>query len=82
MVSTSYHNTCGVCGVNKEKIASIRGLSQVLVNFISVLICSPRLRFRLFFWLGCRTVTRNVNKYKKVRGNRVMVWLDCGKLRQ
>ena len=40
MISTPHHNTCGVCGVDSEEIASNGGVSWVFVNFISVFICS------------------------------------------
>jgi len=52
LVSPFYDNTCGVCGVDSKEVASIHGGSWVFANFIGVLICLPRLRFRLFFCLG------------------------------
>ena len=51
-VSTFYHNTCGVRGVDRAEIGSNRGVPWVLINFISVSVCSLRLRFERFFCLG------------------------------
>ena len=45
-----------MCGVDSKEIASNGGVSWVLVKFISVYICSLRLRFERFFVRGCRGV--------------------------
>lgn len=41
-----------MCGVDSKEIASNGGVLWVLVNFISVFLCSLRLRFERFFCLG------------------------------